>query len=107
MLEIFQMKFFHNTVMQYIWFIGSFLLCVIVIQFFKTYIFKKIYKWTAKKSQTAEETILPAAKRNAPSILLCIAFYFSIPFFISIIRLDYGEKQRSQRFSPVIFKICK
>jgi len=78
MTDILELSIFHNTILQYLWFFGSFLICAFIIQFLKVYIFKKIYKWTAKKSQIAEETLLPAVKKHAPSILISIVFYFCL-----------------------------
>lgn len=77
-LEFLNLSYFNNTIEKYLWFLLFFLVSFLGIQFLKKVIFKRIFKWAANKSVTAQAKLIPIVKKYLPRILYVLAFYISV-----------------------------
>lgn len=78
MEELLTRVYFKNTITSYLWAIGTFFTCLIIIYFLKKIIFKKVVKWTKSREGTAENKLLISIKKFVPTLLYIGAFYISI-----------------------------
>jgi len=58
-LKFMNLSYFNNTIENYLWFVGIFLMSFLIIQFLKAVIFKHIFKWAASRSVTAQLKLIP------------------------------------------------
>ena len=82
MSEFLKQSFFNNTVSNYLWFLGVLVSSILIIQFLKTMILKRILNWTAKRSEAAEIYLLPKIRRFLPIFLYVGAFYLSLRILV-------------------------
>lgn len=78
MEEFLTRVYFKNTITSYLWALGTFISCLIVIYFLKKIIFKKVMKWTESRENTSENKLLITIKKFVPTLLYIGAFYISI-----------------------------
>jgi Small-conductance mechanosensitive channel len=77
-LKFMNLSYFNNTIENYLWFVGIFLMSFLIIQFLKAVIFKHIFKWAASRSVTAQLKLIPIVKKYLPRFLYVLAFYMSV-----------------------------
>lgn len=79
-MELLQFEFLNNTFLDYLWFLGSFAISILVIQIIKVASIQFINKYFSHKSERTKEILTKLVKRYPQYILSIITFYFCARF---------------------------
>lgn len=79
-MEILQYEFLHNSVVDYVWFLASFVISLVIIQVLKALAIRFVCKYFSHKSERTKELLKKIVKKYPQYIMSVVAFYFSIRF---------------------------